>query len=342
MPIEFRCSQCTQLLRVPETAAGKSARCPKCQALMTVPSATAIVQSSGETPPPADAFPPASPPEFGSAPPAVPPPADPFPNLQPLSPKPASDNPFAGVGGPPEKGPADPMNPYASPAAAAYAYVPQYPGGPRPGLPWETQPKSFGTWWETTKLCLMQPSYAYRIMWQYGGLGSPLLHGLCGLVIGTFGQLLWTIPLVVVAFVAGNRGQGGPEAAGMIGLQVGMQIGQALFWLAVAVALLFIGSAITHVCLMLLGGAKQGYETTFRVVSYSNGSTAWMNAIPCGAFVLGIWTLVLNIIGLAEAHEIPASKAALAVFLPLIVCLGVCGITALALFGVGAFSRIFN
>src|SRR4029079_3589788 len=43
MPIEFRCSQCDQLLRVPETAAGKHARCPRCQALMAVPGvATAV------------------------------------------------------------------------------------------------------------------------------------------------------------------------------------------------------------------------------------------------------------------------------------------------------------
>ena len=46
---------------------------------------------------------------------------------------------------------------------------------------------------------------------------------------------------------------------------------------------------------------------------------------------------MLNIIGLAEAHEIPASKAALAVFLPVLVCLGICGIALLAGFGIGAF-----
>jgi hypothetical protein len=296
---------------------------------MTVPSATAIVQSSGEPPIPTEPLPPPSPPEFGSVPPAVPPPADPFPNLQPLPPKPASENPFAGVGGPPLKGPADPMNPYASPAAAAYAYVPHYTGGPRPGLPWETQPKSFATWWETAKLCLMQPSYAYRIMWQYGGLGSPMLHAISGIAIGSFGQLLWNVPLVLVISLAGNQGQGG-------------QVFQAVAAVALGAIGLFIGAAIGHVCLMIVGGAKQGYETTFRVLAYSQGATAWLNAIPCGALVLGIWALVLNIIGLAEAHEIPASKAALAVFLPILVCLGICGIALLAGVGVGAFSEMFK
>jgi phage FluMu protein Com len=52
MTIEFRCSQCNQLLRVPETAAGKNARCPKCQSLMTVPGTSSEPQppDSGAAP----------------------------------------------------------------------------------------------------------------------------------------------------------------------------------------------------------------------------------------------------------------------------------------------------
>src|SRR6476660_4516160 len=51
MPLEFRCTQCGQLLRVPDTAAGKQARCPKCQALMAVPFAAAdIVAETVESP----------------------------------------------------------------------------------------------------------------------------------------------------------------------------------------------------------------------------------------------------------------------------------------------------
>ena len=37
MAIEFRCSQCNQLLRVSDQSAGKSARCPKCQTVVPVP-----------------------------------------------------------------------------------------------------------------------------------------------------------------------------------------------------------------------------------------------------------------------------------------------------------------
>lgn len=37
MPIEFRCPQCSKLLRVPDDAAGKQARCPSCGAVVDVP-----------------------------------------------------------------------------------------------------------------------------------------------------------------------------------------------------------------------------------------------------------------------------------------------------------------
>lgn len=109
MTIEFRCSQCNQLLRVPDDAAGKNARCPKCQALMLVPAASSDPQF-GSAPSPA-ASPPASDPfapqagggGFGS-PPSSPPPAHPFGEADGAS-------PFGG--GQPAS-----INPYASPAAA--------------------------------------------------------------------------------------------------------------------------------------------------------------------------------------------------------------------------------
>ncbi len=50
MPIEFRCTQCAKLLRTGDDTAGKKARCPGCQTILTVP--------SGEQPPPRQAPPP--------------------------------------------------------------------------------------------------------------------------------------------------------------------------------------------------------------------------------------------------------------------------------------------
>jgi phage FluMu protein Com len=124
MPISFRCSECNQLLRVPDTAAGKSARCPKCQALMTVPASGEEGQNAPQ--------PPAGQPGGWSAPESSPAAAggstsnDPFAFLQQPAaggappPKPPPSNPFGDAGGSsPFGGGTQGLNPYSSPAPFA-------------------------------------------------------------------------------------------------------------------------------------------------------------------------------------------------------------------------------
>ena len=98
----------------------------------------------------------------------------------------------------------------------------------------------------------------------------------------------------------------------------------------------FISSGIFHLCLMIVGGAKQPFETTFRVVCFAGGSANPLLVIPfCGGLIGGIWKIVLYCIGFARAHETDTGPAVLAVILPLVVCCG--GIFALGMtIGFGA------
>ena len=330
MTIEFRCSQCNQLLRVPDTSAGKNARCPKCSALMQVPSGGAFAGSMPPPPPP-----PPMPagaggmPSFGPPPPPPPPPSggnDPFSFLKEgsgatggSSPPPPPKNPF-GDGGGSSPGP---VNPYASPAGGGYGYQPTFTSyGDRPGLPWEIRGQNFGTWWETTKLCLTQPTHAFSVMRRHGGMGQPMMYCGYGLAAGFVGQMIWYLPLmIVVGLVASQQGNGGEAFAG-IAIQLVMSVIQGAIGVVAGATLgLLVGAAILHLCLMMVGGAKQGFEATLRVIGYAQGSIAWMNVIPIiGPLVGVIWGLVIEIIGVARAHEIDTGKAALAVFLPLIAC----------------------
>jgi hypothetical protein len=98
---------------------------------------------------------------------------------------------------------------------------------------------------------------------------------------------------------------------------------------------MFIVSAILHVCLMIVGGAKQPFETTFRVVCFAEGSVSPLLVIPfCGGLISGIWKIILYCVGLARAHETDTGRAVIAVFLPLIVC---CGGGLLIAMMIGAF-----
>ena len=75
--------------------------------------------------------------------------------------------------------------------------------------------------------------------------------------------------------------------------------------------------------LLLLGGARRPYETTLRVSAYASGATSVLGLIPlCGAFIGGIYAVVVAIIGLSRAHEISTGKAAAAVLLPIVLCCG--------------------
>jgi hypothetical protein len=59
----------------------------------------------------------------------------------------------------------------------------------------------------------------------------------------------------------------------------------------------------------------------------------------CGQFVGLVWGLVLNIIGLSVLHRISLGRAALAVFLPLVLCCA-CVALAIALFGAAIFGAL--
>jgi hypothetical protein len=127
----------------------------------------------------------------------------------------------------------------------------------------------------------------------------------------------------------------------MFGAMAGMGAGSAAFIVLIPLFVvigLFIGSAIVHLCLMIVGGANQSFETTFRVLAFSQGSTGPLQMIPvCGGLISGVWALVCSCIGLARAHDTDTGRAVLAVFLPLIVCCGGLMLIAFMLFGLGAW-----
>jgi hypothetical protein len=213
-------------------------------------------------------------------------------------------------------------------AAAPAAGATVAPGGEvlapagvtRTGLPWENRGqlgfvKAFS---DTLVMVLIKPVEAFRIMRTEGNFVDPLIYAVIGGSIGCIVYLLFT--LVFGSF--GAMGGGRNPLGAMFGAGIGMifMIILVPLWIAVS---MFIGSAIIHVCLMLVGGAKRSYETTFRVMCFACGSTQPLLIIPiCGGFISGIWGLVAECIGLAHAHETDMGRAVLAILLPLIVCCG--------------------
>lgn len=207
-------------------------------------------------------------------------------------------------------------------AGATYAPGSVIPTSPvaRNGLPWENRQqlglvKAFT---DTLVMVLTKPVEAFQQMRTEGGFSEPLFYGVIGGSVGFIVYLLITLAFGSLGMMGGRNN---PLGA-MFGAGIGMIFLIILAPILVAVSM-FIGAGIIHLCLMLVGGAKRSFETTFRVVCFASGSAQTLLIVPfCGGFISGVWGLIAECIGLARAHETETGRAVLAVLLPVIICCG--------------------
>jgi hypothetical protein len=214
---------------------------------------------------------------------------------------------------------------------------------PRPRLPWDERDRIglVSALVETTRDVLTQPGAFFRAMPVTGGLGSPLLYavivGWIGLVASAFYQAVFRS---IVGSGLGAFGSERPEIVALLGWVEGWAafVAQAVFGGVFVVIGVFVAAGILHLVLMLLGGARRDFEATFRVVSFGQATSILFLVPFCGQLVAGLWTLVLYVLGLAEAHQIGHGKAAVAVLLPiLLVC---CCCAGLAFLFAGAIAGL--
>jgi len=231
--------------------------------------------------------------------------------------------------------------------------------------PWDRR-KELG-WYpaakETVRRVLFQPAEFFRDMPREGGYENPI----------TFYMLMTLVQLVVSLTMIWGGGLVGLVAAGgagvrgeELGLVIGQLMGQSLMQVCMtpisAIMNAFIGAGIIHVCLMIVGGAKNGFEATVRVICYGGAAQFLMLAIiplgivggalggaiafgagameaglVVGGLVIGVGmiavmirTYAIQVIGFREAHETTTGRALAALLLPLVVvgcCVGGLAIT---------------
>jgi hypothetical protein len=213
---------------------------------------------------------------------------------------------------------------------------PSAPAGPGagPGIAWDQRDRIgfFNALVETTRQVLTEPGTFFRAMPVTGGLSSPLLYGVvlgwAGLVAASFYQAIFRS---VVGSGWAALGADRPEVEALLGWIGGWAgfVAQVVFGGVAVVIGMFVAAFILHLMLLLLGGARRGFEATLRVVSFAE-ATSLLFLVPfCGQFLGWIWCAVLYVLGLAAAHQISHGKAAAAVLLPIALCC--CGGAVLAL-----------
>jgi hypothetical protein len=199
--------------------------------------------------------------------------------------------------------------------------TPYRPAGEGEYCPWEDMEGLgfFQAFLTTLREVLFSPSQFYRRMPTSKGITHPLIFGLILGVLGGVFSLAWQR----IFFL--RLGQF-PEIATVyfLGIIIGLPL--------IVLIILYLGSAIIHLCLMVVGGNRRGFEATFRVIAYS-WSTQIFALIPfVGGLIIPLYALVIEIIGLRESHGIGTGRAILAIFLPVIVILALFLVVGISLF----------
>jgi len=186
-------------------------------------------------------------------------------------------------------------------------------------IPWEdpARTSSFERFVETVKLLATRPSEAFAGMPTSGGIGSPLVYAILVGWIGIAIAVVWNTLLqgMWIPFMGG-----GEEAAIAAGFTAAWAVGLVILAPIFVIIGVFVGAAILHLMLMIVGGANNGFEATVRVVCYAQ--TAQLAGIVpfCGGLISMVWAIILYVFGLATAHRTTQGKAVLAVLLPVVLC----------------------
>ena len=169
-----------------------------------------------------------------------------------------------------------------------------------------------------------------------GDLGSPVLFAIIVTFVAAIIGQIWA--MMFGTSLLAMMPQEAREALPMfIGAQgAGFMVSVFVIPIVTIVGI-FIGSAILHLMLLLVGGldtSDAGFEGSFRVVAYSMVAKL-AEIIPfLGGIISLIWTVVLLVIGVNRLHGTSEGKAVAAVLLPIVLCCVCGGIMMMA--GLGA------
>ena len=187
---------------------------------------------------------------------------------------------------------------------------PDFPWPPRENIPFLDAVAM--TWKES----VFQPASFFRRMPREISFGAALGYYMMMGIIGAGLSLFWRM-LFGASFVERLY----PDAASE------NPFFDFLFSPIILMFALYFVAGIMHLFLMMFRGSKHGFGTTLRVCCLSEGPQLFHLVPFLGPLIAGIWTVVLYVVGLREAHETTTGKALASVLVPMFLLL-----SALALF----------
>lgn len=197
--------------------------------------------------------------------------------------------------------------------------------------PWERRAETGAVraLWDTLVMSLSRPGDLFRGTPRTGGLGTPLAYAVILGTVGIVAQSLWQIGFHALGAVLSSRlnpETASPAAHGGI-FMIAVPFAVLVLAPLIITVSLFIGTGLTHLALMMLGGDRHGFEGTFRGLAYAHGPMVFYVIPIVGAIVGSIWAAVLQVIGISKLQETEWWRALIAILLIPCAC-GLIGIIA--------------
>jgi hypothetical protein len=138
-------------------------------------------------------------------------------------------------------------------------------------------------------------------------------------VIAAIYSAIFAILLAFVGTLFGSM-MGGRNLGMLMGAGAGAGAAIIFFVLFMILAIIgaFISGAILHIFVYIVGGRK-GISQTIKAVMYGSTPGLLLGWIPIIGFIAGIWSLVLEILGIRQLQELTTGRAILAVLIPIII-----------------------
>jgi hypothetical protein len=176
--------------------------------------------------------------------------------------------------------------------------------------PWESGEGFIAAFLRTTQEVLFSPTKFFKKVAAGQGYWSPFIFAMIAGIIGFGVAMLWQWLFL----------------SEMVPSQIRSVTAYSLFLVFAIILIPFavafsvvVGSGVTHLCVMIVGGNRKGFQATFRAISYSHSAMLFYIVPVIGGFVGFIYFFILAILGVREGHEISTGKAVLAVLLPVII-----------------------
>jgi len=157
---------------------------------------------------------------------------------------------------------------------------------------------------------------------KYASICLVMLGAAAGLMLTLVSLVSWEIFFFYAQFLGGPpfRGFGSYDEAhhAVRLLPIPISVGYSI---AGGMILIFVGGALTHLLVYLLGGRQRhSYRQTLKALAYGATPAYLLGWVPfIGGVAGGIWAVVVAAIGLRELHGITTGRAVAAAGLPLMI-----------------------